>query len=188
MPRPPDVRHATSSRASDVRISTTTRSRESVCASSGFVFPGIQFARPRTTALQATSGFRSSTRAFRQQGAPRKPATRRACGSLSLEDRATHRPSELSGGQQQRVAIARALVNDPAVVLADEPTGNLDSQTSAELMTLFRDLNEAGRTIIMVQVPCELVDVLPSENLHLRCPATASGRTNRRTRVPDRGR
>lgn len=74
----------------------------------------------------------------------------RVLGSVGLGGREDHHPSQLSGGQQQRVAIARALVNEPEVVLADEPTGNLDSRTSVEIMGIFQKLNETGITIIMV--------------------------------------
>ena len=80
----------------------------------------------------------------------RKEMAMSALKDVNLVDRATHKPNELSGGQRQRVAIARALVNDPSIILADEPTGNLDSKTSFGIMDLFTQLHDRGNTIIMV--------------------------------------
>jgi putative ABC transport system ATP-binding protein len=112
----------------------------------GFIFQGFNL-------LARTSALKNVGLPLFYAGVSTRKRNELATAQLNevgLGDRIGHKPSELSGGQQQRVAIARALVNDPAVLLADEPTGNLDSQTSAEIMALFHQLNDGGRTIIMV--------------------------------------
>jgi len=112
----------------------------------GFVFQGFNLL-PRTTALENTE---LPTLYAPLGKAEREQRARDALGMVGLSDRAGHYPSQMSGGQQQRVAIARALVNRPAILLADEPTGNLDSRTSVEIMEIFQGLNDGGLTVVLV--------------------------------------
>jgi putative ABC transport system ATP-binding protein len=119
----------------------TVRSR-----SIGFVFQSYNLL-PRTSALDNVAT------PLMYQGVPKRERLHRAQAALErlgLGDRLDHEPSELSGGQQQRVGIARALVTEPALILADEPTGNLDSHSGAEVLDLFRDLHAIGRTIVLI--------------------------------------
>jgi putative ABC transport system ATP-binding protein len=112
----------------------------------GFVFQGFNLL-PRTTALENVLLPTFYAEVGKAEGAAR---AERALGLVGLADRMHHTSSQLSGGQQQRVAIARALVNLPSILLADEPTGNLDSRTSVEIMELFQDLNGRGLTVVLV--------------------------------------
>jgi len=113
----------------------------------GFVFQGFNLLA-RTNALENVELPLFYDRNMRIHN-PRQAALE-ALERVGLKDRIDHEPNQLSGGQQQRVAIARALVNKPAIILADEPTGNLDSRTSLDVMALFQDLNDQGITIILV--------------------------------------
>jgi putative ABC transport system ATP-binding protein len=112
----------------------------------GFVFQQFHLL-PRTTATENVE--LPMLYSARSDSDIQKRAREALC-RVGLEERLTHYPSELSGGQQQRVAIARAMVNDPAVVLADEPTGNLDQKSGRQIMELFRELNRNGSTILLI--------------------------------------
>jgi putative ABC transport system ATP-binding protein len=129
----------------------------------GFVFQSFNLL-PRTTALENVAmpllygGVRRTERLER---------AREALERLGLGDRLHHEPSELSGGQQQRVAIARALVSRPAILLADEPTGNLDSTSGADVLGLLHELNAAGTTIVLITHDSD-VAVAAKRNVHVR--------------------
>ena len=112
----------------------------------GFVFQGFNLLA-RTTALENTE---LPTLYSKIDKAEREKRAAEALAMVGLADRAQHFPSQMSGGQQQRVAVARALVNRPSILLADEPTGNLDSRTSVEIMEIFQNLNDEGLTIVLV--------------------------------------
>jgi len=120
----------------------------------GFVFQSFNLL-PRTSALENVAT------PLLYQGVGRKDRYERAAASLQrlgLGDRMSHEPSELSGGQQQRVAIARALVGEPALILADEPTGNLDSGSGADVIALLHELNAAGTTIVLITHDADVAD------------------------------
>jgi len=112
----------------------------------GFVFQSFNLL-PKLTALQNVE---LPMMYAGMKGRKRRDAAMEALEKVGLKDRVHHKPSELSGGQNQRVAIARALVNNPAIILADEPTGNLDSRSGNEIMEIFQSLNAEGATIVMV--------------------------------------
>ena len=129
----------------------------------GFVFQSYNLL-PRTSALENVAT------PLLYQGVSRKERLARAADALErlgLGDRMGHIPTELSGGQQQRVAIARALVTEPALLLADEPTGNIDSTSGAEVMTLLHELNAVGRTIVMITHDVDVARVA-SRQVHVR--------------------
>ncbi len=131
-------------------VSQMSRDQRAVIrnAKIGFVFQSFNLLA-RTSALENVE-LPLLYSDFQGTGRDRRKAALESLHRVGLEGREANHPSQLSGGQQQRVAIARALVTQPAIVLADEPTGNLDSRTSAEIMGIFQDLNDSGKTIVLI--------------------------------------
>jgi putative ABC transport system ATP-binding protein len=146
----------------------------------GFVFQTFNLL-PRATALHNVELPLVYGGVSREE---RMERARAALRSVDLADRATHRPSELSGGQRQRVAIARALVNQPSILLADEPTGNLDSKTSSEIMVVFDQLWEEGNTIIVVTHEADIAAHAHRQIHLLDGKVERDIRTGRRAAVP----
>jgi putative ABC transport system ATP-binding protein len=135
----------------------------------GFIFQSYNLL-PRTTALDNVAT------PLLYQGVGRRERMARARAALErlgLGDRIDHEPTELSGGQQQRVAVARAIVTEPALILADEPTGNLDSHSGAEVIALLRELHAAGRTIVLITHDPD-VAATATRRIHLRDGRIAS--------------
>jgi putative ABC transport system ATP-binding protein len=129
----------------------------------GFIFQDYNLL-PRTSALENVAT------PLAYQGVRRRERLDRAAATLErlgLADRMSHEPSELSGGQQQRVAVARAIVTDPTIVLADEPTGNLDSHTGEEVLGVLRDLHATGRTILLITHDAEVAETA-TRQVHIR--------------------
>lgn len=120
----------------------------------GFVFQNFNLLS-RTTAIENVE---LPLLYSHSNGSNRKKLAEGALSLVGLDDRKEHMPTQLSGGQQQRVAIARAIVNEPSMILADEPTGNLDSKTGKEIMEIFKDLNNQGKTIIMITHEKEIAE------------------------------
>ncbi|MDY0385705.1 MAG: ABC transporter ATP-binding protein [Methanolobus sp.] len=120
----------------------------------GFVFQNFSL----ITRLSAYENVMLPTYSNAKKGVDTAQRARDLLKLVGLDDRMGHKPSELSGGQRQRVAIARSLVNDPSLILADEPTGNLDSKTGEEIMEIFSDLHKKGRTIVMITHDPELAE------------------------------
>jgi putative ABC transport system ATP-binding protein len=124
------------------------------CRKIGFIFQSFNLVA-RTTAL-ANAELPLAYAGLRR--AERRERARAALAAVGMSDRADHRPSELSGGQQQRVAIARAIVTNPPLVLADEPTGNLDSHSTVEVLRIFERLNREGRTVVLITHERDVAD------------------------------
>ena len=129
----------------------------------GFVFQSYNLL-PRTTALENVAT------PLLYQGVGRRERTKRATAALErlgLGDRLHHEPNQLSGGQQQRVAVARAIVTDPALILADEPTGNLDTASGRDVLAVLRELHSTGRTIVLITHNAE-VATAATRQVHIR--------------------